>query len=266
MDAPPTRRGFMKKTKVIILVLIYSFFYRDLSAQKSLKDSVISLNHIGFLYQGMLPLADMKARFGYTSAVGVSYTRKFDNNYYLQVGAQYLFGGKVKDSVLQNLYVPGSNSLIINDEGSLTRTRMNETGVMIPLSVGKVFPSVLPSPNPNSGLYAELGIQFIQHKIQIGVETNNASALSKEYKKGYDRLTNGVGITQGVGYLFMSNRGLANFNVGLAFSENFTRNRRSYNFDTGAADLRNRMDVLVGIRAAWLFVIYRQAPEKIYYY
>ena len=55
--------------------------------------------------------------------------------------------------------------------------------------------------------------------------------MSKEYKKGYDRLTNGPAITEGISYLHCGSKRLINFSLGLECTQGFTQNRRDYNFD-----------------------------------
>jgi hypothetical protein len=205
----------------------------------------------------------MADRFGLSHTLGIDIGHKFPNNLYIQGGFGLLLGGPVReDSVLR--YLEASPGLFINDNGELTGVRLLQQGYVIPLSIGKVFP-VIPDQNPNSGLFVELGGQFIQHKIQARISEGTIAALSSQNKKGYDRLTNGFGIRESVGYKYFSNSGYLNFSIGLDISQNFTRNRRSINIDTGIADTANRIDHLVGISASWILLIYNKAPNTIYF-
>jgi hypothetical protein len=141
---------------------------------------------------------------------------------------------------------------------------MVQTGFVIPVSIGKIF-SVTPNHNPNSGFYVELGAQFIQHKINFQPFDGPIAALNSTSKKGYDRLTNGIGIREGIGYKYFSNSGNFNISLGFDFSQNFTQNRRTTNWDTGMRDDTQRMDLLSGFTFTWSWLIYDKAPPKFYF-
>ena len=105
----------------------------------------------------------------------------------------------------------------------------------------------------------------MQHKIQINRLSEEVSAIEGEYVKGYDRLTNGFGIREAVGYRFFFFFGMVNFMFGFEFSQNFTQSRRSINFDTGEVPKFNRKDLLSGFFVSWIFSFYERAPNKVYY-
>ena len=106
----------------------------------------------------------------------------------------------------------------------------------------------------------------MQHQIRISTPDLEPAALSTELKKGYDRLTNGLGIREAIGYRFFDKRNSFNFSVGLVFSQNFTQNRRSINIDTGLRDDSQRVDLLNGFILSWTFPIYGHKGKKIIYY
>ncbi len=83
-------------------------------------------------------------------------------------------------------------------------------------------------------------------------------------KKGYDRLSNGIGFTQSVGYLFLSNNRIANFFAGIEMNEAFTKNRRDFNYDQMKKDNQLRTDLLFGIRIGWILPLYKKAPKEFY--
>lgn len=251
----------MKKTYFLYLffLLTYTFSY----AQVSIKDSAIGLTIIDVGYKGFFTGGDLADRFGYTSSVGIHTSYKFVNNFYLSTGFDFLFGGKIKETgILNSITI---NGYLIDNEGNYTPPRMQESGFMIPFAVGKIFGGTLAN-NKNSGIYVEAGAQFIQHKIWFNLPRNRVPTLTKQYQKGYDRLTNGIGATQSIGYRFFANNGYANFVIALDVSENFTENRRSINLDTGLRDDKKRLDLLYGIRASWTLPIYKEAASKTYYY
>src|SRR5204863_8304518 len=131
------------------------------------------------------------------------------------------------------------------------------------VKAGKVF-NVL-SPNPNSGLMATVGAGLLQHKIRIENDDANAPQVLGDYVKGYDRLTNGLSITESVGWIYFGKNHIANFNFGFEFTQAFTKNRRSYNFDEMRKDDTNRLDLLYGFRVSWIIPFYGSKPKEFYY-
>ncbi len=132
-------------------------------------------------------------------------------------------------------------------------------------ATGKVIPVL--SPNPNSGILLMAGVGYIQHKVRIEVADNNIPQLMDDYKKGYDRLTGGISLSQFVGYMFFSNSKLANFYGGFEVMEAFTKPLRDVNFDTRNPDeIQNRLDLFFGVRVGWIIPLLKRMPEKVYYY
>lgn len=244
----------------------------SLHAQVSIRDSSVAFGMFNIEYSLNAPGGDFADRFGLTNALGASIGWKLPNNFYALVGARGIFGSQVKDSVGWNImtlvYSVNKNTydgLIPGSDGKLTEVRFWERGLVIPLTVGKIFP-VFSKMNPNSGLYVEGGFQYFRHKIHFEVIGSDAPALDKQYRKGYDRLSYGLGLVQGFGLRYFSSNKLVNFHIGMEFSQNFTKNRRSINFDTGQTDFPNRVDLLYGIKAGWTYLLYKQAPQEVYYY
>jgi hypothetical protein len=239
-------------------------------AQKSIRDSAITMGHLSIVYSANLPAGDLGKRFGFSNQIGGEGGLKLASNFYFTSGLKFFFGGEVKEAVAANVVqLIGSDSagyqtMALGADGRFYTVRYFLRGMIIPFTVGKIFP--LNKQNLNSGIYLELGGQFIQHKIAIQAIGDNVPYLSKPYLKGYDRLTNGFGLVQGFGYRYYGNNRFTNFFFGAEFSQNFTRSRRDYNFDTGVKDDAQRLDLLFGLKAGWTFPIYKSAPEKEYYY
>ncbi len=238
-------------------------FSGTIQAQQSIADSSIHFASLNLVYRGQVPGGDFADRFGFTSILGFEAGYKFDSNWYVQGGFSFMLNSPSReDSILTSLLTPGG--FIINDGGSPTEVRQFQQGFIVPISIGRIF-SVIPSHNPNSGFFVEVGAQFIQHKIQFRPLDGPVSFLSERNKKGYDRLTNGFGLRQAFGYKYYSNNGYFNFTLGFDFSENFTQNRRLINIDTGLRDDRQRFDFLGGFTASWTLLIYDKAPAVHYY-
>ena len=110
------------------------------------------------------------------------------------------------------------------------------------------------------------GIGFLQHKKRIEVTGNVVPELTRDYRKGYDRLSNGPAITQFIGYHYLSNRRLINFFGGFEAIAALTKNRRGYNYDTMEYDNKQRFDLLYGIRFGWIIPLYKKKPKEFYFY
>jgi hypothetical protein len=239
--------------------------------QKSIRDSSITLGHLSIAYSLGQPGGDLNKRFGLTNQIGVETGVKFASNFYAYTGLKFIFGNVVKEPIARNVVqLVGSDSLgystmALGADGRFYTVRFFERGITIPFVAGKIF-RLNKEKNLNSGIYVELGGQFIQHKVSINAIGDNVPYLSKPYLKGYDRLTNGFGLVEGLGYRHFSNNRFTNFFVGLELSQNFTRNRRLRNFDTGIQETQQRNDLLYSFKAGWTFPIYKSAPESEYYY
>jgi hypothetical protein len=133
------------------------------------------------------------------------------------------------------------------------------------LHIGKLFSIGLS--NPRSGIRLGLGAGLLQHKIRIQDDPfKSVPQLSGEYKKGYDRLTNGFTITETVGYQVLSKNRRINLFAGFEFTQAFTQNRRDYNFDTMEKDENPRLDLLSGFRVSWILPFYfGKEADEIYY-
>lgn len=247
--------------------------------QMSIADSSITFFNVGPYFQAHVPASDMAQRFGYHSGIGGFAGIKHKSNWYVNMGFQLLIGSKVLETtMLNNLgyrhdWHDGSGALNsvggwIDGNGDLIFPGMNMRGYTVPLRVGRIFNKVkLGKQNPNCGLFVELGMQFIQHKIQIEVpKYAEMPYLGKEILKGYDRLTNGLGALASVGYQYYGNRRLLNFYIAADFAYNVTQSRRSWNYDTGLQDTATRQDITWGARVGWVLPIYRVAPEKYYFH
>lgn len=261
----------MRLLKIIALFFALIGTYYTAEAQKSVQDSSIAMGFLNIVYNGAVPSGDLSSRFGYTNLMGMEGGFKFSSNFYAYTGMKFIFGKDVRENVASNIVqligspTNGYQPMALGSDGRFYQVRFWERGFTVPLVFGKIFR--LPnSKNYNSGIFLELGGQFIQHRIQIIPVGNSVPNLDKPYLKGYDRLTNGLGLVQGIGYRHFGNNRFTNFMLGLEASQNFTQNRRDLNYDTGVKDETKRLDLLFGFKAAWTFPIYKSAPEKEYYY
>jgi len=249
--------------KITFLIVSIVIFSCSLSfSQVSIKDSSIYTPLIGVSYGYYWPSGNLKERFGNNSTIQMNIDFKTRNYWILGINGSFLFGKDVKESLFDSISSP--DGYILNQDGSFADVRLYERGFTVSASIGRMF--AFKRPNPNSGLTASIGFGLMQHKIRIETIGNNVPQLSKEYKKGYDRLSNGFLLSENIGYMYLSNSRLVNFYIGFECMQAFTQNRRSYNYDQMKKDNTKRVDILYGGKIAWILPLYKKNPQDYYLY
>ena len=231
--------------------------------QRNVKDTTITAKHLALSYARQFPGGDLSSRYGDSNSLGLLFNVKTAKNWVFGVDGTFIFGNDVHEpGLMSNLFT--ENNEIIDNTGHVATIQIQQRGFTAFATGGRVFNVI--GPNSNSGLLVKLGVGFIQHKIRIEHALNKITQLEDEYLKGYDRLTNGFGLSQFVGYYHMDSKRLSNFFIGIESNQGFTQSRRDFNFDTGIADTQPRFDLLLGIRAGWVIHLYSREPEEFYTY
>lgn len=237
--------------------------FQGAAAQVNIKDSTIATPLVSLSYGYQFPDGDMAKRFGENSIIQLNVDYKTRKQWIFGVNGSYLFGKKIRETGIFNNIIT-SDGYVISQSGEFADVRLYERGFTIAATAGRMFSTI--KPNPNSGIVVNVGVGIMQHKMRIEVIGNDVPQLNKQYKKGYDRLTNGLLLTEDLGYMYLSNNRILNFYIGLQFMQGFTQNRRSYNFDQMQQDTRKRLDMLYGGRIAWILPLYKKAPQEYYIY
>lgn len=248
----------MKKHYLFFLAIL--ILSSKLTAQVSIKDSSVYTPMLGFSYGYYIPGGDMVKRFGNNSSVLLNIDFKTIHYWTLGINGSYFFGSDIKESLFDSIDSPGG--YIINRGGEFADVRIFERGFTVSGTIGRMIP--FKRPNPNSGILINMGFGFMQHKIRIETIGNNVPQLSKQYKKGYDHLSNGFLLSENVGYLYLSNNRLVNIYIGLECMQGFTKSRRSYDYELMRKDTHKRLDVLYGAKIAWILPLYKKAPKEFY--
>lgn len=208
-----------------------------------------------------IPLADMAERFGLSYRLGPSLQYKTKTNWIIGAKTDFIFGNKIKEKgFLENI---NTNGGMVSLSGFRTRPNIYERGYAIGLQLGRIFN--VSKKNSDNGILAMVAGGFWQHKILITNEEGQLPQLSGNYRKGYDRLTNGIFVEPYVGYIYLSNNGLINFNIGLDALVGFTQGRRNYLFDVQKPGNEKRMDILFGIRGGWYIPIFKRKSEEFFF-
>lgn len=242
-------------------VLSYAQVKRQIYQQQRSNEGAILL--MNFSYGGQLPGGDLANRFGenFNAGLGADYYTK--DNWIFGLQGDFMFGNKVKTDVLANLR--GESDFVFADDGGIADVKLRERGLLLTAHFGKVIP--FSASNLRSGLKLTFGGGFLGHKIRIQDEPQVfVSGVYGDYKKGYDRLANGLALTEFIGYQFIANNRLINFSIGGEFVQGFTKGRRSFNFDTRSPGLEKRMDLLFGFRLTWTLPLFiGENPDEINY-
>lgn len=252
----------MKKV-IRLFSVIFLFIAGRGFSQVSISDSVIGTSLIQATYSYQLPAADLSKRFLPDNAIGAGYLYKTKKNWLFGADGFFMFRDTIKETgILDSITTSDGN--IIDGNGIFAEVQLYERGFHMSMKAGKLFP--VWGPNPNSGLVVLGGIGLLQHKIRIENRDNTAPQIGEEYRKGYDRLTNGLALSQFFGYMYLGNSRLVSFYAGIELVEAWTQNRRSYNFDLMGPDNTKRFDMLYTIKVGWIIPLYKRSPDAFYYY
>lgn len=208
------------------------------------------------------PGGDMAKRFGTSYRVGGALMYKTSKNLIYGLKCDYLFGSKIKEDSLM-INIKNQYGQLVANDGQKFNVGTFERGIVLGIQAGKILNT---SPrNADVGILVMTGIGFIQHKIHIYDKTASIPQITKDYKKGYDRLTNGWYIEQFVGYNHFSKNALINFYAGFNLMAGFTKGRRDYLYDVMRTDDKSRIDLLFGIRAGWYIPVFKKKSEELFF-
>lgn len=250
----------MKKTSLFIFCVILFVLKPKVQAQVDSSD-FISFFHINTGYQ--LPMADMKDRFGTNAIVGAGFVLKTKSNWTMDLSYNYLFGSTVKNEADYLKNILSNEGFIIDGNGEMAEIKMMERGWNAFVGLGKIFPVV--SNSYNSGIWFKASIGLLEHKIMIHNPKNITPQIKGDYKKGYDKLANGIAVNPFIGYVWLNKKRVINSFVGIEMVASWTESRRSYNFVEANQDKEKRFDMLLGIKAAWIIPIYKREPDPFYF-
>ena len=216
-----------------------------------------------FGYAHQLPVGDLSERFGDNSSIGFSFLIEKENNLFYGIQGNYLFGNNIKDSTMFNNLTTSTGALIGAD-GHYANINLMERGFDVHAFVGY---ALHPKENNLSGFYFSGGLGFLQHQIFIDTKSQNVPQLDEDYKKGYDRLTNGVSTKWEASYKYYSPNGKFQMYTGMNMTLAYTKNRRPYLFDTMEhTPDKGSWDNLLGINMGIIIPIHRKNEEEFHYY
>ena len=252
----------MYKTLLIALLITAGSFSG--MAQRNAADSAIGTPWVSVQYGINLTAGDLNDRHVFFNHVGMFAGYKTESNWIFGLDGSYLFGGDMRVTGLFD-HLVDSKGNITDQNGDIATVLVFSRGMAVSLNAGKVLN--LLSPNPNSGVYLSFGAGFLAHKIRIETQEHVVPELELDYKKGYDRLTQGLNLNQFVGYAYMANQGFLNFYAGFYVQEGFTFNQRNLFYDLPNTPVPTDMmlDIQYGLRFSWLVPVYKRKPKDFYF-
>jgi hypothetical protein len=219
---------------------------------------------LGLSYGGHIPGGDLQERFGGNLSPALQLDYMTDKqNWIFSIQGSFQFGSEVKTDVLANLRT--AEGFIIANDRAVADIQLRERGFYLGVSLGKLLS--LSSTNYRSGLRIDVGAGLLQHQIRIQDDpVRTVAPLTGDYRKGYDRLTNGPALREFIGYQYQSLDRRANFFAGVELIQGFTQSRRDFDFLLQQKDTAKRIDLLTGFRIGLILPFYvGQNPDNIYY-
>lgn len=255
----------MKATRYFLLFIFlmsgqYSFAQDDLFESTKLparKGFLLGVNGNFDMSAG-----DMSKRFGNSYRIGPSFHYKTKSNWIFGVKFDFINGDRIREDSLFYGILDADRTLI-NQDGQRLSVNRYQRGYMTGIEVGHIF-NISKSVSDN-GIMVMTGIGFMQHKILIQDKSESILSLRGPYRKGYDRLVNGLYIEQYIGYLFLSNNALINFHIGLDAAFGFTQGRRDFLYDVRRPGTDKRVDILFGIRGGWYLPMFKRKSEEFFF-
>jgi len=239
------------------ICLIAVFFVTNLFGQKSKENKryTDALWEVNMSYKSALPVGDLSLRYGYFNGAGLDIVYKTKHNYFFGIGNSLFFGRNVRDVDYVN-FLKDENGYIFNDDGTPVFLNVSMRGSQWQGLFGKYIPIF--KKTPQLALMLQCGAGFLQHRYLFS--STGALQFSSEYKKGYDRLSNGFAISQQIGINHFGLNRLINFKLGIEVTEAFTKNRRYYDYGTGGIDTKNYTDIIIAFKGSWVLPV--KATDK----
>lgn len=213
-----------------------------------------------FSYGIQIPAGDLKQSFGTNYLLTGRAEFKINAKTYVGLNSSLFFGNDVKNDVLANLRTETGEIIGTNYVPAVIYLR--ERGSFFGLYGGYLFP-IRTTPSLH-GIRVNLGAGLLEHHIRIVDDTKSVVQVDNDYLKGYDHKTYGPGLDLFVGYQFMGSERMLNIFGGIQILAGLTKNRRSYNFDTGSEINNQRKDILAGIILGVSLPIYYGESEILY--
>lgn len=199
---------------------------------------------------------------------------KFQSNWLVTLDGDIWFGAN-NDNLTYRKERMGdiltSEDIVISYGGSDGVVTCYNRAIAVRAGGGKIFP-VIPG-NPNSGITARLNAGWFMQRTVFSqnLNENPVPQLSGRYRKLYDHYRNGLILSEGVGFWFMSNNlNLVNFSIEFQVSQCLSWSSRKYMLDNrmglNGKDGNTYFDMLYGVKFTWMFPLRGKSAYDYYFY
>lgn len=204
-------------------------------------------------YQPFGVLADRFKRFW---GIPVGITLKDRNNFYYSIEHTVLLSAQVNEPYLfSGIVGPSGYILDINGNPAIVRRYMR--GFVSSFQAGHEFSHF--GKRLHHSLSAGLGLGFVQHRIALRFDRGNLPQIENDYYDGYDRLTNGINVSQHITYRYVNPATISLFAT-FTMNEGFTKNRRNWNNGANNSIYNPRTDLFPGLTAGIVIPLKYKKP------
>lgn len=210
---------------------------------------------------GNVPGGDLSDRYGanLNFSIGGEYISKSD--WIVSPELFYFYGDNIKEDVLAPYR--SKEGFLLGDDQQIVEMTFSQRGMYLGLGLGK---HIKFRSDNRSGIGILIGGGLMAHKIKFS-DSRNALAQTRAGRAyGYDRLTRGFTLKESISYKYFSNDRRLNIDFAFDFFQGFTDEVRAINFDTGLPTIKDRLDLMYGIRLIWTLPYYRGGVERVVYY
>lgn len=249
--------------RYLFLILISNSAFNQNSNLLNPEQTTFGHPVLSFNYSLNNPTKDWSSRFGTFNTIGGEIGYKTKKNWLFLTDGNFIFGNQYKETtLLDNLKDSYGN--ITDDQGNIATVPVFTRGFTFSYMSGKLisFKKV------NNGLLIKGGIGFLSYKYRIETNSINVPQLEGDYRMGYDRLTQGLLLSEFIGYQYVSEKNLYNFYIGFFLQQGFTRNMRTIFYDLPDLVVSNKIrnDNSFGVKIGWNIPFFNDKPKEYYYY
>lgn len=207
--------------------------------------------------------ADLADRFGggFNLDAGVTLLAG-DTNWEFGLRVNFGFGSQVKIDPLASIRT--RDGFLIGNQRAPADIQLRHRQFFVGPTVGYTLPI---GKNRRSGIHLKTSLGYFFSKIRFQDDPNQTvPQIADNLEAGYDRLAGGPALHQFVGYQQLSVDRRLNWYIGGELLAGFTRDLRSFNYDTGQAPPdAGRTDLVIGAKVGVILPFYRGKGEEIFY-
>ncbi len=216
------------------------------------QDSIFKSRNI-FMGAGVNPsvcLGDLKDRFGTFNSIELKGFLKNTKNYTFGASYKVLFGqnAKLDSSIFKDM---SFGNYMVDINGNPANIRMHLRGYELTANIGKIW-KLKHDAQKLKGFHTQLGLGMLQTRIKMQFDSDKVPQLEDDYVYGYDKLHNGIVLTQNIEY-FNYNTQSISYYAGIQFGQGFTYNRRNWEYSLNYADTKRKNDFYAGFHVGIIF-------------